>query len=254
MFSPQPKRKQLTPIADLLTEALTLYFRGAAPFIATATLGALAGNLFGLLANPASIVGALLWGQLTLAVVVGMTMAPTTYLVVVAHRGERPSTAAAIGGLVAFGPRFFAIGLIVGMATGLLTLSVVGIVLAIYLAVRATLAGPAVIVENQGISGSLIRSWRLIDGRWWRTLGVQLIVGIFGALLLVASLGVGWLTESVVAAALATAVAQGIAAPLFAAVELLMFEEYREAAENEPPRPPLEPGSPPESDESPPPP
>ena len=261
MFSREPKGQQFTPIADFLTAALTLYARGAVPFIATAMVGALAANFLALLANPTSTALALLWGLPVAAATLG-ALAPTAYLVVLASRGERLTAGAALSGLIAFGPRFFASGLALGLVAIAVAVSAsftafaspLIVIVAVYALLRISLTGPAIILENRSVPSAMARSWRLIGGRWWRTFVIQFLVGVFSFILLYAAGGLGVLAGNVLVTIVATSLAQALATPLFAAVELLMFEEYREAVANELPRPPLEPDDPPESDESTPPP
>lgn len=49
---------------------------------------------------------------------------------------------------------------------------------ALWLAVRFSLASPALMLEKQGIAKSMSRSARLIRGSWWRVFGIQLLAGL----------------------------------------------------------------------------
>ncbi|SFY50226.1 DUF7544 domain-containing protein [Streptomyces sp. F-1] len=78
------------------------------------------------------------------------------------------------------------IGFLAGNENVGITLLVFGLlaafVVVIWLTVRFSLAAPALMLERQGIVQSLRRSTKLVQGSWWRILGIQLlaelIVGI----------------------------------------------------------------------------
>ncbi|MFJ6663253.1 hypothetical protein [Streptomyces sp. NPDC091383] len=63
--------------------------------------------------------------------------------------------------------------------TALLLLGfVAGGVVSMWLMVRFSLAAPALMLEKQGIMHSLRRSAKLVQGSWWRILGIQLLSGL----------------------------------------------------------------------------
>ncbi len=51
-----------------------------------------------------------------------------------------------------------------------------GIVLAVWLWVRFSLATPALMLERQGVKDAMRRSWKLVGGAWWRVFGIQLLI------------------------------------------------------------------------------
>ncbi|MFB7575062.1 glycerophosphoryl diester phosphodiesterase membrane domain-containing protein [Streptomyces sp. NPDC056165] len=53
---------------------------------------------------------------------------------------------------------------------------------ALWLAVRFSLASPALMLEKQGIAKSMSRSAKLIRGSWWRVFGIQLLAGLIAGL------------------------------------------------------------------------
>jgi hypothetical protein len=66
---------------------------------------------------------------------------------------------------------------------GLVLLGVLAsVVVLVLLWVRWAVAGPALLLEGQGVFGSLRRSWRLLRGSFWRALGIllltQIVVGV----------------------------------------------------------------------------
>ncbi|MBL1087096.1 glycerophosphoryl diester phosphodiesterase membrane domain-containing protein [Streptomyces actinomycinicus] len=52
------------------------------------------------------------------------------------------------------------------------------IVVAVWLAIRFSLAAPALMLERQGVLKSMSRSAKLVRGSWWRILGIQLLAGL----------------------------------------------------------------------------
>ncbi|MEU6814708.1 hypothetical protein [Streptomyces sp. NPDC046860] len=77
-------------------------------------------------------------------------------------------------------------GLVLGAVSGFNAPSVVlmvlgvlaAVVVVIWLTVRFSLASPALMLERQGVWKSLSRSAKLVQGSWWRVLGVQFLAGI----------------------------------------------------------------------------
>ncbi|MGI9008038.1 MAG: glycerophosphoryl diester phosphodiesterase membrane domain-containing protein [Streptosporangiaceae bacterium] len=62
---------------------------------------------------------------------------------------------------------------LIGIAGGLAAL-----VLSIWITVRLALAIPAVVLEEVSVVTALRRSWRLVQGSWWRIFGIALLAGI----------------------------------------------------------------------------
>ena len=71
-----------------------------------------------------------------------------------------------------FGFGFF--GGLLGVTVGL----VVMVILIVYITTRLAVAFPAVIIDGESAAGSIGRSWNLVSGNWWRTFGVNFIIGI----------------------------------------------------------------------------
>jgi len=66
-----------------------------------------------------------------------------------------------------------AAAVIVGVVGGLTT-----VVLTIWIAIRLSLALPAIVLEGIGPVDALRRSWQLVRGSWWRIFGITLLAGI----------------------------------------------------------------------------
>lgn len=73
-------------------------------------------------------------------------------------------------GLLLLGP----IGMIVGILAGVVLM----ILLAVFVTVRLTVVVPSIILGGETAIGSIGRSWRLVEGNWWRTFGISFIIGI----------------------------------------------------------------------------
>jgi hypothetical protein len=58
-----------------------------------------------------------------------------------------------------------------------------GSVVTLWLAIRFSLASPALMLEKQGIVKSMTRSAKLVRGSWWRIFGIQLLAQIIASIL-----------------------------------------------------------------------
>jgi len=88
--------------------------------------------------------------------------------------------------LLALGPGILAAA--VGAPTALVAVAFVlgvpvAVGLAVYLYVAFSLVGPAIVLERQGVRGSLRRSRQLVQGAWWRTFAILLLVNVIAQFL-----------------------------------------------------------------------
>ncbi|HYY22439.1 MAG TPA: hypothetical protein VE780_11225 [Thermoleophilaceae bacterium] len=113
-------------------------------------------------------------------VIAPLITAACVYALIALDRGDRPSAARTLAaGMDAFAPIFFAVVLAaVGIAAGLLALVLPGI----YLAVRWFFVPQAVVLERARGPGALRRSGELVQGYWWRTLGIVLLANLAAAI------------------------------------------------------------------------
>ncbi len=233
MNAPRPERVPQVPVAEVLGEAVALYGRNASMFITVAVAGALVGNLAGLLISPSGFVAALIWSQIIAALITGF-QAPVWLLAALARRRDPLTSAAALYGVVTLLPRFFSVGLVLGIGGGLLllisyylpALALPALPVLIYFAVRFSLSGPAIVLERRTPLQALIRSWQVVEGNWWRTFLIQLPVLLFAIILVAASGAASSAVESALLSAVVGAIALGVSAPLVALVETALFEEY----------------------------
>jgi hypothetical protein len=77
---------------------------------------------------------------------------------------------------------FAALGLVGGLFGLLLVVALV--IAALLLTVRLSFYPQTVVVEGQGPIECLTRSWKLVAGQMWRTLGIYLVISILGSVLL----------------------------------------------------------------------
>ncbi len=94
--------------------------------------------------------------------------------------GRSPSASQAlVSGFEAFTPLFFAVLLAaLGIAAGFVLLVAPGI----YLFVRWFFVPQAVVIENARGWQALVRSSEVVQGFWWRTLGLVILINIAAAL------------------------------------------------------------------------
>ncbi|MEV1026521.1 glycerophosphoryl diester phosphodiesterase membrane domain-containing protein [Streptomyces sp. NPDC050264] len=71
---------------------------------------------------------------------------------------------------------------VLGSSNGGLALAVIGglagLVVAIWLMIRFSLASPALMLEKQTIRKAMSRSTKLVRGAWWRVFGIQILASI----------------------------------------------------------------------------
>lgn len=70
------------------------------------------------------------------------------------------------------------VGAFSGMSILALPLMIFGILMALYIGIRWSLALSAVVCEDLGVTESLGRSWSLVRGSWWRVFGIMMFMGL----------------------------------------------------------------------------
>lgn len=63
-----------------------------------------------------------------------------------------------------------------GYATLVVFAALGGLLLAVWLSVRYSLAAPALMLERRGVTHAMRRSWKLVDRSWWRVFGILLLI------------------------------------------------------------------------------
>jgi len=98
----------------------------------------------------------------------------------------------------------------------------------IFIAVRFTVAAQAAVLERQSVTGSLRRSWQLVEGNWWRVFGIVIVVTILvGVLETIASRVVGAAAGDVLGTGLSTAVVGIFIQPIQAIALTLLYYDLR---------------------------
>jgi hypothetical protein len=146
----------------------------------------------------------------------------------VAGGGSPGAREAIVNGFESFTPIFFAVLLAaLGIALGLLL-----IVPGIYLFVRWYFVPQAVVLEGARDAGALRASGRLVEGAWWRTFAMVLIVIVISALVAVL-LGAPFTaaanaTDRAVWSLAGQTVAASVTQPFAAIFSTLMYYDLRE--------------------------
>jgi L-cystine uptake protein TcyP (sodium:dicarboxylate symporter family) len=107
------------------------------------------------------------------------------------------------------------------VAVGFILLIIPGIIFGVFLAV----AMPAFIVERKSASEALSRSWNLVSGSFWHTLGVIVVAFILAGIVngVISALG----GSTFIGSWLMSAVAQVITAPFVALVGVVLYVDLR---------------------------
>jgi hypothetical protein len=144
-------------------------------------------------------------------------------------QGGRPSAGQSfVAGFEAFTPLFFAILLAaVGIALGLLALIVPGI----YLAVRWFFVPQAVVLEGARGTDALARSSAVVQGFWWRTFGLVIVVNLAAALpgvvLSAPFSALASATDRAVWSMVGTICAESVTTPFLALFATLLYYDLR---------------------------
>ncbi len=136
--------------------------------------------------------------------------------------------------LIGFG-LFFVMGFL-GMFVGIAVGGVLMGILTLYVTVRLYIVTPIVILGGESAGGSLVRSWRLVGGNWWRTFGISIIIIILtGVIGIPTSLVLGRLMSSfwfpsltlilIIAYIIVSAAITGFTAPLGATTSTMIYHD-----------------------------
>ena len=113
----------------------------------------------------------------------------------------------------------FLIGAVVFV--GFILLIVPGLILMVFLA----MAVPAFVVERKGIGESMSRSWNLVSGSWWHTLGTILVAAILAGIVnsILGSIG----GSSFIGSWIFGSIGQILTAPFTALVAIVLYVDLR---------------------------
>ncbi|MFI2718968.1 glycerophosphoryl diester phosphodiesterase membrane domain-containing protein [Streptomyces collinus] len=137
-----------------------------------------------------------------------------------------------------------------GPGVALTVLGIIGAgIIALWLAIRFSLASPALMLEKQGIKKAMGRSAKLVQGTWWRIFGIQLLATLIANVvasiivipftLLAAALSgdglTGWLSTGVgslgwtflIISGIGSVIGSMITFPITAGVTVLLYIDQR---------------------------
>lgn len=143
--------------------------------------------------------------------------------------GRRPSPGSVlVAGFEAFTPLFAAVVLAAaGIALGFLALILPGV----YLAIRWYFVPQAVVIDGARGPAALSRSTELVEGFWWRTFGLVVLVNVAiavpGFILLSPFAAIAESTDRAIWALLGSAVITSITAPFVAVYSTLLYYDIR---------------------------
>ena len=224
---PSPSEWRLKSWDQLLNETLLLYRQAFVPLVATTAIGALLTNLLLAAWLPDTLLPVMLW-LVVASVPSFIAQAAATVIASRVHRGESAKISLAYAVAMGVAPTFVVGSALVLVITQLSIYSIVGIPLGLFLATRWSLFGPAVVLEQRGVGESLIRSWRLVTGKNWRTFFIVIVAGIGAlAVLLISRSLAAILGNTLVAEVLIFSAVFSVSVPVGTTYFLLLFDDYR---------------------------
>jgi hypothetical protein len=136
--------------------------------------------------------------------------------------GVVPDFNSAYGRVLSRVGSLFLTALRVALIVVALGITIVGIPFAIYFMIRWAFFSQAIIIEGETSTGATDLSARIVQGHWWRTLGILFVLGLLaslpaGAVALIFS------AAAPIAGSLASAVVGVIVVPFSAAATTLLF-------------------------------
>jgi hypothetical protein len=146
----------------------------------------------------------------------------------IAAGGPPGANQAFVSGFEAFTPLFFAVVIAaVGIAAGFVLLILPGV----FLAVRWFFVPQTVVIDGVRGTGALRESWELVQGFWWRTFGLVVVVNLVATLLaLVISApftAVADSTDRAIWALVGTICAESVTAPFVALYSTFLYYDLR---------------------------
>lgn len=242
----RPPPDPVTPILALIAATLAVYLRTFRPLFVTAALLTLVLSTAGAVflpqpdaERPETILLVLFASILFQAVNIGV-LSVVMWRAALLHRGETPSLTATLAMILVLGPRCFAGAMVLSLplfvlltTAGPLALPAFGVVVFVW--IRTSLYVPAIVLEDRSIAGALARSWRLVEGRWMRTLLLELMV-VVPLFVLTVAIGVPLAGSAIPIMVGVDALATGAFVPFLSVFGLLLFEDYARPSAGTPPR------------------
>ena len=173
-FPRPPAGTNPIPAGLLMEETYRIYAVGFKPLVATASVAYFVPNLLLVIVQPESAAIAFLLSLAVLCLTIG-SLAAVLHMAILIRDGRQPTADAAYQALRLYGARYLGGTLLLLIPMGVLLVLLRGLALPllIYLSVRLSLFGPAVVIEDSDITDAYSRSWGLLRSLWWRTAGIM---------------------------------------------------------------------------------
>ena len=120
--------------------------------------------------------------------------------------------------------------LLIGLIVAALSITIIGIPVAIWLGIRWVFSSQIVMLEGQAATSAMSRSADLVRNYWWRTFGILLLV--FIAIGLVDAIISGIFGRIAFIGGLINLIVQILIAPLYTAIVTLLYFDMRVRKEN----------------------
>ncbi len=104
--------------------------------------------------------------------------AATIYAAARAYDGGRVDAGAAYQHALGRFGSLVGAAFLIGLVTVLLSMTIIGIPVAMYFATRWSMSICAVVLEGRGARAALSRSTELVRGSWWRVFGILFVLGL----------------------------------------------------------------------------
>ena len=216
---------------ELLDASVRLYRQAFWPLVGAAFLGTLVSNI---LAETLSAEEFLPSFAVFLIPFIPAYIAGAAITIVAwqANQGHRAEATTGYLAALSIAPKYIAMNMLILVIVLGSMISVVAFPLGLILYARWAIAGPVMLLEQQGIAQSLRRSWHLVEKRVLRTLGLVIAteVAMFLVLYVLRAflLPLGDNPGPVI---ITLTIAESLALPLVGVFFYLLFEDYRALAE-----------------------
>lgn len=179
-----PLRLRPLGLGDVIDETARLYLRhfrrfvevGAVALVPVGLLSAIPDLIFDAEEfSEARIFVAIAGGALWVPAML-VTLAAMTYLMSDVCLGRRPSVREVYGQVLGRLLPFLGLGLIVGAVLAILSVTLIGIPVAVYLFIMWLVSHVVLLIERQPIFRALGRSRRLVQGSWWRVFFFSIVL------------------------------------------------------------------------------
>ncbi len=213
-------------LGQIVNTTLSVYRRNFGEFVAIAAvtlpISAAAAVISGLMANStAAAIVTVAFAVPNIAVGL-IAQAAITRAVADVDEGVAPDFNSSYARILPLVGRLFLTALRVAVIVVALGVTIVGIPFAFYYMVRWAFFAQAIVIEGASSSEATTISSRIVQGNWWRTLGILFVLGLLAGLPSALS-SLVFSSAAPIAGSLASAVVEVIVFPFSAAATTLLF-------------------------------